>query len=205
MDLIVRSARRRHHPDLVDIGIAEGRIQRIEPRLTEGATREIDAIMRDVKRAYTVGLTALEGVLAARERCRRLAHIELIAFPQEGILCDEGSDDRLVKAMERGADVVGGMPFAEMIDTDCVRHTVAADHVTATAASSPSAAGSWIACASGRVRTPRPLLRCRGLMGPDGRVVLEGPSAEVTAREHVQTAYLGGRWLGRLRPARSLR
>jgi hypothetical protein len=26
-----------------------------------------------------------------------------------------------------------------------------------------------------------------------GRVVLEGPSAEVTASEHVQTAYLGGR------------
>jgi cytosine/creatinine deaminase len=193
MDLIVRNARRRHHADLVDIGIAEGRIQRIEPRLTERATLEIDAggclttpsfvephihldkaltadrarenttnvfeesiaIMREVKRGYTVddvadratrvihglvghgvtfirsyvdmdsivGLTALEGVLAARERCRRLAHVELIAFPQEGILCDEGTDDRLVKAIERGADVVGGMPFAELIDTDCRRHT----------------------------------------------------------------------------------
>ena len=76
---------------------------------------EAVAIMREVKRAYTVedvadratrvihwmvghgvtqvrsyvdvdtvvGLTALEGVLAARERCRRLAHVELIAFPQE--------------------------------------------------------------------------------------------------------------------------
>ena len=57
-------------------------------------------------------------MLAARERCRRLAHIELIAFPQEGILCDEGTDNRLVKALERGADVVGGMPFAEMIGAD---------------------------------------------------------------------------------------
>src|SRR5512141_1288797 len=43
MDLIVRRARRRHHAGLVDIGIAEGRIQRIEPRLTDRATREIDA------------------------------------------------------------------------------------------------------------------------------------------------------------------
>src|SRR2546422_7932177 len=43
MDLIVRRARCRHHADLVDIGIAEGRIQRIEPRLAGGATREIDA------------------------------------------------------------------------------------------------------------------------------------------------------------------
>ena len=30
-----------------------------------------------------VGLTALEGVLAARERCRHLAHIEVIAFPRK--------------------------------------------------------------------------------------------------------------------------
>ena len=62
-------------------------------------------------------------MLAARERCRRLAHVELIAFPQEGIVCDEGTDDRMVKAIERGADIVGGMPFAEMIDADCRRHT----------------------------------------------------------------------------------
>src|SRR2546426_8656655 len=43
MDLIVRRARCRPPADPVDIGIAEGRIQRIEPRLAGGATREIDA------------------------------------------------------------------------------------------------------------------------------------------------------------------
>ena len=161
MDLIVRGARLRGRPDPVDIGIAEGRVQRIEPRLAGTATREIDAAgqlttpafvephihldkaltadrapenttnffedsiaaMREVKRHYTVedvaaratevihwlvghgvtsvrsyvdvdtivGLTALEGVLAARERCRRLAHVELIAFPQEGIFTDPGT------------------------------------------------------------------------------------------------------------------
>jgi cytosine deaminase len=69
------------------------------------------------------GLVALEGVLAARERCRRLAHIELIAFPQEGILCDPGTDALMTQAMERGADVVGGMPFAELIDEDARHHT----------------------------------------------------------------------------------
>jgi cytosine deaminase len=115
---------------------------------------EAVAIMREVKRAYTVedvadratrvihwlvghgvtqvrsyvdvdtvvGLTALEGVLAARERCRRLAHVELIAFPQEGIWCDPGADELMRQAMERGADVVGGMPFAEMIAADSERH-----------------------------------------------------------------------------------
>ena len=69
-----------------------------------------------------VGLTALEGVLAARERCRRLAHVELIAFPQEGIWCDPGTDELMRQAVESGADVVGGMPFAEMIESDSDRH-----------------------------------------------------------------------------------
>lgn len=193
MDLVVRNARLRHRPDLVDIGIAHGRIQRLEPRLAGSGAREVDAagqlttpafvephihldkaltadrarenasnvfeesiaIMREVKRGYTVedvasratevirwlvghgvtfirsyvdvdtitGLIALEGVLAARERCRRLAHLELIAFPQEGILCDPGTDELMVRAMERGADVVGGMPFAELIEEDACRHT----------------------------------------------------------------------------------
>ncbi|MBI2203151.1 MAG: hypothetical protein HYU41_04770 [Candidatus Rokubacteria bacterium] len=70
-----------------------------------------------------VDLVALEGVLAARERCRALAHVEVIAFPQEGILCDPDTDERLRKALERGADVVGGMPFAELDDHDARRHT----------------------------------------------------------------------------------
>src|SRR2546422_5592076 len=43
MALIVRSARLRHRPDLVDIGIAGGSIKRIAPRLADRATREIDA------------------------------------------------------------------------------------------------------------------------------------------------------------------
>jgi cytosine deaminase len=121
---------------------------------TTNAFEEAIAIMREVKRAYTVedvadratrvihwlvghgvtlvrsyvdvdtivGLTALEGVLAARERCRGLAHVELIAFPQEGIWCDPGTDELMRRAVERGADVVGGMPFAEMIESDSDRH-----------------------------------------------------------------------------------
>ncbi len=43
MDLIVRNARLRHRPDLVDIGIAEGRIRRVEPRLDDAGARELDA------------------------------------------------------------------------------------------------------------------------------------------------------------------
>jgi cytosine deaminase len=69
-----------------------------------------------------VGLRALEGVVAARERCRHLARVELIAFPQEGLWCDPGADELMRAAVERGADVVGGMPYAEMIEADSDRH-----------------------------------------------------------------------------------
>jgi cytosine/creatinine deaminase len=122
---------------------------------TSNAFEESLAIMREVKRGYTVadvaeratrlihdlvghgvtfirsyvdvdtivGLTALDGVRAARERCRHLAHIELIAFPQEGIFKDPGADELMRAALERGADVVGGMPFAEALEADSARHT----------------------------------------------------------------------------------
>lgn len=70
-----------------------------------------------------VGLTALEGVARARERCRALAHVELIAFPQEGIVADPGAGELLAQALERGADVVGGMPHAEWLEDDARRHT----------------------------------------------------------------------------------
>lgn len=43
MDVIVRNARLRHRPELVDVGIAGGRIQRIEPRVDVRASREVDA------------------------------------------------------------------------------------------------------------------------------------------------------------------
>jgi cytosine/creatinine deaminase len=135
----------------------------LDKALTAGRARENTtnvfedsiAIMREVKRAYTVedvadratrvihglvgygvtfirsyvdvdtiaGLTALEGVVKARERCRLLAHVELIAFPQEGIFTDPGTDELMAKALERGADVVEGMPHAELIEADSNRHT----------------------------------------------------------------------------------
>lgn len=69
-----------------------------------------------------VGLTALEGVRRARERCARLMHLELIAFPQEGILADPGTDGLMAAALEQGAQVVGGMPHAEWLPADSRRH-----------------------------------------------------------------------------------
>jgi len=68
------------------------------------------------------GLTPLEGVVAARDRYRDLLDIEIVAFPQEGILKNAGAESLMRKAMAAGADVVGGMPFNEASAVDSWRH-----------------------------------------------------------------------------------
>ena len=60
------------------------------------------------------GLTPLEGVLAAAADCAGIAEVQVIAFPQEGILRDPGAADLMTQAMAAGAHVVGGMPHWEL-------------------------------------------------------------------------------------------
>ncbi|MEF8813088.1 MAG: amidohydrolase family protein [Halovenus sp.] len=59
------------------------------------------------------GLRPLEGVRAAREACTDIANVQIVAFPQEGILKDPETEELLADALEGGADVVGGMPDNE--------------------------------------------------------------------------------------------
>jgi cytosine deaminase len=67
-------------------------------------------------------LRGLEGLLALRERWRSVVHIEVVAFPQEGIVRDPGTDELMEEAMRLGADVVGGLPWFEMLDEDARAH-----------------------------------------------------------------------------------
>ena len=59
------------------------------------------------------GLKGLRGVAAARDDHADLCAVQLVAFPQEGIWCDPGTDELMTEAMREGADVVGGMPHWE--------------------------------------------------------------------------------------------
>jgi cytosine/adenosine deaminase-related metal-dependent hydrolase len=67
------------------------------------------------------GLERLEGVLAARETFRDRTDVQIVAFPQAGLLLEPGVPDLIHQAMSAGADVVGGIdPCA--LDKDPVRH-----------------------------------------------------------------------------------
>lgn len=67
------------------------------------------------------GTKHVEGVLATREAMRGLQEIQVVAFPQSGILGRQGTEALLDAALAMGADIVGGLdPCA--IERDPVRH-----------------------------------------------------------------------------------
>src|SRR5262249_34901889 len=68
------------------------------------------------------GPLAPPGPLLARERFRGLCQIQVVAFPQEGILRDPGAAELLDEAIKQGCDVVGGLPWYEYTDADAREH-----------------------------------------------------------------------------------
>ncbi|NIE87619.1 amidohydrolase family protein, partial [Burkholderia sp. Tr-860] len=55
------------------------------------------------------GLKHLEGVLATREAMRGRQEIQIVAFPQSGVLARPGTEALLDAALGAGADLVGGL------------------------------------------------------------------------------------------------
>ena len=192
MSLLIKNARLRDETDLMDIYIADGRIEQLGQGLDMAAEKVIDAegrlttsslidphihldkvnildvvrpnesgtlkeaieIIWDKKRTYTDedilersqdivrralkngtlnirthvdvdtigGLKPLQGILKLKEKYRGLVDMQIVAFPQEGIMKDPGCEDLLYQAMELGADVIGGMPANEATPDDSRKH-----------------------------------------------------------------------------------
>ncbi|MBB3007732.1 amidohydrolase family protein [Cupriavidus alkaliphilus] len=58
-------------------------------------------------------LLAVEALLHVRERVRPYLDLQLVAFPQDGVLRAPGALANLKRALELGVDVVGGIPHFE--------------------------------------------------------------------------------------------
>ncbi|RTM10903.1 MAG: cytosine deaminase [Hyphomicrobiales bacterium] len=67
------------------------------------------------------GLAGVEGVMRTREELRDIVDIEIVAFPQSGMMSRPGTVGVMQKALELGADVVGGLDPAG-IDRDPKGH-----------------------------------------------------------------------------------
>jgi cytosine deaminase len=65
-------------------------------------------------------LTTVEALVDLRSRVSDLVDLEVVAFPQDGLLTDPSHEDLLVEALEAGADLVGGIPHNEYTREDGV-------------------------------------------------------------------------------------
>jgi cytosine/adenosine deaminase-related metal-dependent hydrolase len=68
-----------------------------------------------------IGLSGLHALLKVREQVRGLVDIQIVAFPQSGVISDPGTADLLDQAIGEGADLVGGLDPAG-IDNDVTGH-----------------------------------------------------------------------------------
>jgi cytosine deaminase len=66
-------------------------------------------------------LKLLEGVKRAKERFSGIVDVQIIAFPQMGLVNDPETVDLMYAAMESGADIVGGIPHFEKDMKDAAR------------------------------------------------------------------------------------
>ena len=58
-------------------------------------------------------LLAVRALLDVRERFKPYIDLQLVAFPQDGLLRSEGAMENLKRALDMGVDVVGGIPHFE--------------------------------------------------------------------------------------------
>ncbi len=98
----------------------------IEPNARRAVVEAVRHGVRHVLAFADVDTKArLEGViplLALREEFLGVVDLQVVAFPQDGLLCDPGAEELVREAVELGADVVGGIPWIEQSDADAAEH-----------------------------------------------------------------------------------
>jgi len=91
--------------------------KQLELCIGHGTTQMRSHVMVD----GSVGLRSLQTILAVREEYRDRIDIQLVAFPQSGILQSPGTPELMDEAIAMGADVVGGLDPAGF-DRDVEKH-----------------------------------------------------------------------------------
>ncbi len=97
--------------------MAERAIKQLELCVSHGTLQMRSHVMVD----GSVGLKSLETILAVREQYRDVIDIQLVAFPQSGILKSPGTPELLDEAIGLGADLIGGLDPASF-DRDVSAH-----------------------------------------------------------------------------------
>lgn len=67
-------------------------------------------------------LEGVKALLKAKEEFRDKVELQVVAFPQDGVIRDPGAEEYVRQAVEMGADVVGGIPWIEYTEADSREH-----------------------------------------------------------------------------------
>lgn len=67
-------------------------------------------------------LEGAKALIKAREEFKDSVDIQVVAFPQDGVVRDPGAADWVKQALELGANVVGGIPWIEFTEEDVRSH-----------------------------------------------------------------------------------
>ena len=137
LDLVGDDALKEYHGDgmagamtaieLASVVKKQYRVDRLVPGIRRAVERAVGygtGLMRAFADTDTSAhLEGVRAVMQVRDEYRDRIDIEVVAFPQDGVVRDPGAADLVRRAMEEGADVVGGIPWIELTVDEMRRHT----------------------------------------------------------------------------------
>ena len=94
-------------------------VRRCLKRAARNGNTHIRAFADVDSKARLIGLKAL---LKARDEFKGIVNLQVVAFPQDGVVREPGTADLIKEAMDLGANVVGGIPWIEYTEADERRH-----------------------------------------------------------------------------------
>ena len=67
-------------------------------------------------------LEGVQALIQARDEFKGRVELQVVAFPQDGVVREPGAADLVREAMKQGADLVGGIPWIEYTEADAQSH-----------------------------------------------------------------------------------
>ena len=136
----------------------------------EGLRNGVTHVLAFADTDTAAGLEAVRALIRLRDEVVDTVRVDVVAFPQDGLLRDPGAEQLVRHAMDLGADVVGGIPWIEHDDEAARQHVdrmcrLAAEHGTRVAMLTDDAGDDP------GLRTTEMLARAAIDHGLEGRVV----------------------------------
>jgi cytosine/creatinine deaminase len=90
--------------------------------LLEGLAHGVTHVQAFADTDTKARLEGVKALIRVRDELSDVMDVRVVAFPQDGVVRDPGASDYVRKALELGADVVGGIPWIEFTDADAAAH-----------------------------------------------------------------------------------